>query len=70
MQQKRVRQIDHKYQKDKKPFFSSFNNIKANTDNKEVAVKEIIRPVSPERKYRTARKIDNWDEINTYLTPP
>lgn len=69
------RQIDHKYQIDKK--FNSFNEIKDYHQNettsneiekpketKEDKAKFVLKYTPPEKRYATPRKIDNWDEIN------
>jgi len=86
------RQTNHEYQKNKKPVFHSFDNVKIKSNNQEVLQteenynenltssykredsvnkqnqrvieKEVIKPIPPEKKYRTARKIYNWEEIN------
>lgn len=69
------RQIDHKYQINKK--FNSFNEIKDYTKNgtpsieiekpketKDDKAKFVLKYMPPEKRYVTPRKIDNWEEIN------
>jgi len=65
------RQENHEFRKisqsQEKKYFSSFNEISTSFIREEKEKTEVIqkpKSVSPQVKYRVARKIDNWEEIN------